>query len=129
MTELLTIKTPEFSCTATREGARIHAVLEGNADIVAIDGLSRLLTKVHAEATVLPPEEVVVDVRQLEFMNSSCFKTFVIWISDIQALIPARQYHVRFVSNPSIHWQKRSLHALRCFAIELITLDGQPGSP
>ena len=66
--------------------------------------------------------EAVIDLRDLEFMNSSCFKSFVSWITDIQELEPAQQYKVRFLSNSKLHWQKRSLHSLRCFAVELITV-------
>ena len=35
----------------------------------------------------------------------------------------AERYKVRLLSNPNLHWQKRSLHSLRCFAIELITIE------
>ena len=81
-----------------------------------------LLTRVHSESRRLGVTEAVVDLRDLEFMNSSCFKSFVTWITDIQELDAAHQYKVRFVSNPKMHWQKRSLHSLRCFAVELITV-------
>ena len=33
-----------------------------------------------------------------------------------------RRYKVRFLSNPNFHWQKRSLHSLRCFAVELVSI-------
>jgi hypothetical protein len=29
---------------------------------------------------------------------------------------------VRFVSNPKRHWQRRSLHTLRAFAVNLVTV-------
>ena len=44
------------------------------------------------------------------------------WINDISELPTDRQYKVQFLSNPKLHWQKRSLHSLRCFAVELITV-------
>jgi len=37
--------------------------------------------------------------------------------------MPSGQYRIRFLSNPSILWQRRSLHALSCFAAELITIE------
>jgi hypothetical protein len=58
-------------------------------------------------------------------MNSSSFKSFVSWITNIQELEADHQYKVKFLSNPSMHWQKRSLHSLRCFAVELITVTEQ----
>jgi hypothetical protein len=124
MSELVSVTGAEFTGSAEHEGAQILARLGGNADYAAMDALEMLLTRVHAEATRLGITEAVVDLRQLEFMNSSCFKSFVSWISDVQDLEAGKQYKIRFVSNPSMHWQKRSLHALRCFAVELITVEG-----
>ena len=120
MPELVKVKGDDFAGTAQHEATTIHAVLTGNADYAALDALESLLEKVHQEARRLAITEAVVDLRQLEFMNSSCFKSFVSWITNIQELDPPQQYKVRFVSNPNMHWQKRSLHSLRCFAVELI---------
>ena len=39
----------------------------------------------------------------------------VSWITNIQEMEADRQDKV--LSNPSMHWQKRSLHSLRCFAV------------
>ncbi len=80
------------------------------------------MTRTHAEAKRLSARKVVIDLRELEFMNSSCFKCFVSWISDVQDLPEGQLYKVEFLSNPQLHWQKRSLHSLRCFAVELITV-------
>ena len=56
-------------------------------------------------------------------MNSSCFKSFVTWISDVSELEPDKQYKIRLLSKPEMHWQRRSLHALRCFAVDLISIE------
>jgi len=112
----------DFSATATHDGAAITAVMKGNADYAALDGVEKVLTRTHVEAKRLGVSEVIVDMRELEFMNSSCFKCFVSWITDIHELAEPTQYKVRFLSNPQLHWQKRSLHSLRCFAVELITI-------
>ena len=121
--ELVNVSNADFSAAAYQDGSRINARLKGNADVSALDAIARLLVQVHAEATRLGIEETIVDLRELEFMNSSCFKGFVTWISNIQTLDSDRQYKVKFLSNPAMHWQKRSLHALRCFAVELITVE------
>jgi hypothetical protein len=121
-TELIVIKGDDFVGTVHHEGALIHAKLKGTADYAALDGLEKLLTRTHAEAKRLSARKVVIDLRELEFMNSSCFKCFVSWISDVQELPESQLYKVEFLSNPQLHWQKRSLHSLRCFAVELITV-------
>lgn len=122
MSELVSVSGDDFAGSTTLDGSVLTAHLKGTADYSAIDALDTLLTRTHAEARKHTPGEVVVDLRDLEFMNSSCFKSFVSWITSIQELEPDQQYKVRFVSNPKMHWQKRSLHSLRCFAVELITV-------
>jgi hypothetical protein len=120
--EVVAVKGDDFAATATHEGSAITAKLAGNADYAALDAMEMLLDRTHAEAKRLRVGEVIVDLQQLEFMNSSCFKCFVSWITEIQELAQAEQYKVRFLSNANLHWQKRSLHSLRCFAVELITV-------
>ena len=126
MSEVVTVRGDDFMAAAQHDGTVINACLEGSADYAALDALEMLLDRIHAEADRLGVTETVVDLRQLEFMSSSCFKSFVSWIIEIQEMERDRQYKLRFVSNPKMHhWQKRSLHALRCFAVELITVTEQ----
>lgn len=97
--------------------------LVGNADLRAKKGLGVMLVELHAEATRRRVTHVVVDVRELEFMNSSCFKAFVGWLTDIMELPKDEQYGVRFRSNPDTLWQRRSLHALRSYALMIVTIE------
>lgn len=127
MSELVSVTGADFSGRAEHQDAAIRAWLTGNADHLAIDAVEKLLAGVHAEAERLRVTEAVVDLRQLEFMSSSCFKVFVNWISNIVELECERRYKVQFVSNPKLHWQKRSLHSLRCFASDVISItEAQP---
>ena len=125
MSEVVSVSGDDFAGAAQHEGTVINAWLKGNADYAALDALDMMLSRIHAEARRLGVSEAVIDLRQLEFMNSSCFKSLVTWINDIQELDEGQRYKVRFVSNTSLHWQKRSLHSLRCFAVELITITEQ----
>lgn len=122
MAEVVRVKSDDFAAVAQHEGSTIRVSLAGTADHAALEDMSTVLERIHAEARELAVTEVVIDLRELEFMNSSCFKSFVTWIALIQELDTARQYKVTFVSNPNMHWQKRSLHSLRCFAVELISI-------
>jgi hypothetical protein len=126
MSEVVSVSGEDFTASANREGSEIIAWLKGNADYSAIDALEMLVNRIHADAQRARLSEVIVDLRELEFMNSSCFKSLVSWITAIQELEATAQYKVRFLSNPDLHWQKRSLHTLRCFAVELITVT-EPG--
>lgn len=113
----------DFRAHTEREGDAVRVVCEGNADLRVFEPLDQLLHAVDSLARQRSTPEVVVDFKALEFMNSSCFKGFVSWIGRIQDLEPGSRYRLRFVANPAIHWQQRSLHALRCFATELISVE------
>lgn len=118
------IRVPDFSSETTLAAGAVRIKLTGNADVVAIEPLSTLLPKLHAEATRNGVDHVIVDLLELEFMNSSCFKSFVTWISTLQGA--EKQYRITFFSNPAMLWQRRSLHALSCFAADLVTVETSP---
>ena len=94
----------------------------GSADLHTQQQLREFLKDLHGEAVRVRARSVQVDMARLEFMNSSCFKAFITWITTIQQLTPAQNYKVTFISDERVHWQKRSLHALRCFAADLVTV-------
>lgn len=122
MSELLSVKGDDFTGVALQEGTKIVTSLKGNADYAAIDAVEKLLEKTHDEALRTTASEVVIDLRQLEFMNSSCFKVFVSWLGSVQDLDASKQYRIHLLSNPNLHWQRRSLAALSCFAVDLVTI-------
>lgn len=122
MLEVLTITRDDFSVAAHCEGRVITASLKGNADHATVELVEVLLERIHADARALDVTGAVIDLRQLEFMNSSCFRHFIGWIAAIQDLDAEHRYSVRFLSNPSYHWQRRSLQSLRSFAVDLISV-------
>jgi hypothetical protein len=112
----------DFTAAAQLEEGGVSAVLAGNADLRSRQSLGGFLTSLHSAVERLGVGEVTVDLRQLRFMNSSCFKNFITWITTLQEMSPERQYRVCFISDPTMHWQKRSLHTLSCFGQGLITV-------
>lgn len=122
MLEVLTITRDDFAVAAHCEGGVITASLRGNADHAAVELVQVLLERIHADARVLDVSGTVIDLRQLEFMNSSCFRHFIGWIAAIQDLEATDRYSVRFLSSPHFHWQRRSLQSLRTFAVDLISV-------
>jgi hypothetical protein len=117
------IETDELHSEVRYMPPAVNVRLVGSAETMAVASLGRLLGKVHGEAMRLAVREVTVDVRDLEFMNSSCFKAFVSWLSALQDLEPNKQYRIRFLSDARKHWQRRSLGALSSFATNLIQVD------
>jgi hypothetical protein len=98
-------------------GARTIAItMIGNADMEAHNGLASYLEDVHAEALAIRSQEVVVDLRQLYFLSSSCMKAFVAWLTTVEGCPATSRYRIRIISNPRLEWQRRSLDALAAFA-------------
>jgi hypothetical protein len=119
----LKVSTAEFIATATLGSSSIQVRLQGNADMRAVPGLEGFIPNVHAHARRLQVAEVSVDMTTLEFMNSSCFRTFVNWLNWIRGLPANERYIVRFIAAPTHYWQRPSLSALSCFAVDIVKVD------
>lgn len=119
------VAVPDFTASLKHDAAanELHAILSGTADMRVWATLKTYLDRVHAEAGKRKVPRVTVDFRELEFMNSSCFKNFVSWLT-VDAALPADQrYKVRFLSSSSRHWQRRSLQALGCVAQDITSVE------
>jgi hypothetical protein len=114
---------PAFSATVTLADSVLGVALNGTGDVRAQEPLEGFLTALHVEASRLHVAEVKLDCRELQFMNSSCLKALVSWIAIVQESELSGQYKICFVSNPKLHWQRRSLNALRCFASDLVRIE------
>lgn len=113
----------ELKAAATITGDVMNLRFEGTADANVEAALGELLGRLHAESQRAHVREVAIDLRELEFMNSSCFKSFITWIVAVRRLPEDQHYRIRFISNASVHWQKRSLHAISYFGGDLITVE------
>jgi hypothetical protein len=121
MTDITNISEETFKASAVQDGDDIVLRLTGNADVVAKRHLDSLLNTVHDHARQRGIGRVYVDIRQLAFMNSSCFKDLISWLDKVREA--RERYYVTFQSSSSRHWQKRSLHALSCFAPDLVAIE------
>ncbi len=101
----------------------LEARFVGTADLETRADLEAVVNALHAYSLKEETSTVVLDFRELEFMNSSSFKVFVAWLANVQELPPEKQYKIKLRSNPNLHWQRRSLAALSCFAAELVTIE------
>jgi len=97
--------------------------LVGSADNATTTPLGTLIAALHDELIERKTREIVVDMRGLDFVSSSCFKQLLGWLGRLQELAEADRYRIRFRVNPSIAWQKHSLHALSCFDTDLIAIE------
>ncbi len=120
--DLPTVDTSAFACTPRFDDGKLSVTFSGTGDVAAIEILASYLQRVHGEAERLSLSEVTCDFRKLSFMNSSCFKAFVVWIDTVKNA--ARVYRIRFLTDPDMHWQRRSLEALRRLATSVVSVEG-----
>ena len=119
----LSFQGDHFAAGGSHDGTAIRVWLSGDANINAAEPVARLLMGVHNEVKKLRANTVVVDFSKLEFINSACLKRFVTWISHVRDLEVSSQYQIRLVANDKVPWQRRSMSALRCVAVRLVSLD------
>jgi hypothetical protein len=108
-----------FALSPRLEETGLVVQFSGNGDMTAVEALGAYLKLVHRSAVELKVARVAFDFSSLYFMNSSCFKAFVSLIDTVERTSP-RAYAVCFLTNPRIHWQRRSLEALRYLAPKVV---------
>jgi hypothetical protein len=113
----------EFEARSEIDGARVTLHLLGNADLLAKDRLAAFLGAADDEAVAAAVPEVVADLRELAFMNSSCLKTLVAWIGKVQDRPAPERYLIRFLKEPAAHWQTRSLDVLATLAPGIVHVE------
>src|SRR5687767_9876504 len=84
----------DFSASLKHDpaGKELWAILRGTADMRIWATLKTYLDRVHDEAVKSRVTRVSVDFRTLEFMNSSCFKNFVAWLTKVHAMPQEQRY-------------------------------------
>jgi hypothetical protein len=106
-------------------GIRIHfrgTISTANPAVV----LNPFVDAVHAHVLEASAKEIRVDLTQLEFCNSSGFKSFIHWIERIKQAPEPRRYRLRFLSTKERKWQRTSLLALSCYGLSIVAIDGAP---
>lgn len=112
----------ELHAAVGRADNVVTVTFKGTADSRVDSELESYLGRIHAALLKEPAAQVDVDIRGLEFMNSSCFKGFITWIVQVRRMDPSNRYRIRFLSTPKHPWQKRSLHAISYFGGDLIMI-------
>jgi hypothetical protein len=111
-----------FSAKHHGENGVLSIVFTGDADAASLSAIETFLLGVHALAVARSAKEVTLDLRAVSFMSSSCFTKLIGWVTRVRELPEPGRYKITIKSSQSSLWQRRSLHALQCFATELITI-------
>ena len=112
-----------LNATVGMEAGKCLVVLSGTADFEARPALAAWIRSLHDEALRLRLDQVVVDIREIEFMSSICVNVLVGWLVTIMELPPAQHYRVHFRWTRSRFWQRKSLNALSRLAMLIVTTD------
>jgi hypothetical protein len=113
-----------FSIVSDESADKPLVKLSGNGDAAAVQPLDEYLVRLHEQLRSQKSAGVLVDVTQLEFMNSSCIKAFASWIHDVATC--DAPYAVRMRFNPDLRWQKRTLETLTRLAPRIVQLEEAP---
>jgi hypothetical protein len=113
----------DFAAEASVTDGVLTAKVSGNADLNVRLALERFLAGIHEEARQQKLPSVTLDVRALAFMNSSCLKSLVVWVTQIQDLPAEQRYKITVLSSPTLYWQKRSLFAISSLASDIVTIE------
>jgi hypothetical protein len=120
---LESIEHSEFKARGQFEDDRLSVHLWGNADHRGTTLFDTFLAAADRESVAAGVKEVVVDFRELLFMNSACLKSLVTWLRRVQERPRERQYAIRFRQQPEAHWQVRSFSALIAFGRGVLTVE------
>ncbi len=115
------VASDELKAEGEAKGDVILLTLSGAAELGAKELLDEFLGDVFAASDGVTTVEV--DIRPLEYMNSSSFKSFLTWIVKVRELPEERRHRILFLSNPAYHWQKRSLHSLVSMGGDLVDVE------
>ncbi|WP_438003809.1 hypothetical protein WME89_33820 [Sorangium sp. So ce321] len=94
--------------------------LTGTGDMAAVAPLDMFLKDMHSEALRLRVSAVEFDVRALYFLNSSCLKAFISFISRLGS--QGLRCKIQFLTDARLGWQRRSLTALERMSPELVSI-------
>jgi hypothetical protein len=116
-----------FVLQPTFTGSLLRVNFSGCADAEAQPLLGDYFRQVHLAAQAAAVDEVVVDIHDLYFINSSCFKAFVTWIDLLNREALQRRYRIRFLKDRELRWQTRSFDALHRMSLGSVVIEDWPG--
>jgi hypothetical protein len=119
--ELTPVVSPSFALKPSLANGAVSVALTGTGDLLAMPQLGSFLKQLHVEVTRLSVKLVVMDIRELYFLNSSCLKQFVTWLKSIRGA-GTHGYQVQFISNANLRWQRRTLAALQALSDGAVTI-------
>ena len=118
--QIVDVKDPDFSTTTEHNGSVITVRMRGNWDMKAVSPLDVFTRSLQAQAKQLKATRVIVEMGEVEFINSSCLTNFARWLGTLGGK-SVSEYSITFRTN--VPWQRRSLEALKGLASDKVTIE------
>lgn len=120
----LQVAEEKYSATLVADARGTRVLFKGTISTVnPATVLNPFVDSIHQQVVSSGEKRVQVDLRDLEFCNSSGFKSFIHWIQRIQEMPDGKRYGLTFLSNPMRKWQKTSLLALSCYGVNTVSIE------
>ena len=119
--QLADVKDRDFATKTDHDDSSITVRMTGNWDMRATGPLDDFTRTLQQEAQRLQVARVIVDMAKVEFINSSCLKSFARWLGSLGKIGNEHQYSVTFCTDQP--WQRRSLEALKALAAGRVNIE------
>lgn len=106
-----------YTLDAWMEGDRAHVVLGGNVGLDNSEDAGRAIETLRKELVHARVKEATLDLRTLYFLASSGLKLLVAWVTASE-----HRYPITILTDPNLHWQRRSLSALASLEPDYVRL-------
>jgi hypothetical protein len=110
-----------FSTSSTLLGDRVVVSLVGCLDMQTAPFLKRYLSQLGPSAESGALREFEFNTEQLYLLSSSAISCLATWLKGLKGSHLVRS--VKFVTNPNLGWQRRSLDPLRRLDEKLVAVE------
>jgi hypothetical protein len=117
------IRVETFVAQMKQQGDALVVGMRGNGDTAVLEQLKLFLDELLATAKSARVQEVTFEIQDLYFMNSSCLSLLLRFLNGSLEQRPPQRFRVRFRSNPNLRWQKKSLEAMRAYAMDIVVIE------
>ena len=115
MAHPVTIESLEVAFVSPRRLRMSGALLTSTAQT----DIERLLSEVHSHILTANLASFTVDVRSLNFVNSSALRVFINWISRAARA----HYTLVFVTDPKVTWHRLNFSVLKSLAPDSVQIE------
>lgn len=109
-----------FGVQVSQLGRHVTITLRGSADMEAIDPFRKALQQLQRELVRLNLNSVEFDFRQLYFINSSCIKVLLQFVTSKRG--EDSHCPVQFTIDPNLSWQMRAFSPVQRFAPQAVSI-------